>query len=98
MTELKLPSVASCRTPNRVWSVPHIKLAFALCLTSLAFMPVAAGQPVTDLRPTLNSSGQLNQTLIFNTPPPPDNIGEPGGRIGGGVAVGIQAMISERPR
>ncbi|MBW4492461.1 MAG: DUF928 domain-containing protein [Oscillatoria princeps RMCB-10] len=95
MTELKLSSAASCRDRTypvgnlcancrQTAGVPHIKLAFAICLASLTFMPAAAGQPVTDPPPTLNSSGQLNQTSIFNTPPPPDNIGEPGGRIGGG--------------
>ena len=67
--------------------LPQIKLAFAISLTSLGFMPVQA-QPVKPVillqRPTFNSSRQLNEPLIFNAPEPPDDINAPGNRTGGG--------------
>lgn len=74
MTELKLP-------------FPQLKLVFAISLALLGFTPVQA-QPVKPeilvQRPAFNSSRQLNKPLIFNAPPPPDDINAPGGRTGGG--------------
>ena len=74
MTELKL-------------LFPQTKLAFAISLASLSFTPVQA-MPVNPeiivQRSPFNSSRQLNKPLIFNAPPPPDDINAPGGRTGGG--------------
>ena len=70
MNEIKLP-------------VQKIKLTLAICWAVLSCTQVAA-QPVKPLllapRPTLNRSGQLNESLIFAAPPPPPDIGEPGQR------------------
>lgn len=67
-------------------SLPQIKLASAISLTLL----VAAAQ-TTPIRsatlvqhPTSNSVAQPNTVLIFNAPPPPDDIKAPSNRTGGG--------------
>lgn len=65
----------------------QLKLAFAISLVSLSFMPVQAQPVIAEiLVPNLNFnwSRQLNGTRIFNAPPPPDDINAPGNRIGGG--------------
>ena len=65
----------------------QIKLAFAISLASLGFMPVQAQsvKPVIRVpRPMFNSSRQLNKPMNFILPPPPKGINAPGNRIGGG--------------
>ena len=74
--------------------VQPIKLTFAISLASFGFFSVQT-QAATSVilgssPPTINDSpsrlfnAQLNTSLIFNAPPPPDGVGEPGSRAGGG--------------
>ena len=65
----------------------QLKLACAISLVSLSFMPVRAQPVIAEiLVPNRNfsSSRQLNGSQIFNAPPPPDDINAPGNRVGGG--------------
>lgn len=73
MTQMKLP-------------LPPLQLALTTSLALLGFSPVQALpiKPVIAQHSTFNSSGQFNQLLIFNTPPPPDDINAPSSRVGGG--------------
>jgi len=74
MTKLKLPLL-------------QLKLAFVISLVSFGFAPLQAlpVKPVVLVqRPNVNLGRQLNNPLIFNVPPPPDDIHAPGNRIGGG--------------
>ena len=66
--------------------LPPLKLALTTSLTLLGFSPVQALpiKPVIAQHSTFNSSGQFNERLIFNTPPPPDDINAPSNRVGGG--------------
>lgn len=63
--------------------VQKIKFTLGISWAVLSCIQVQA-QPVNPLllapRPTLNRSGQLNESLIFAAPPPPPDIGEPGQR------------------
>lgn len=63
-----------------------MKLAFAISLALVGFARVQA-QPADSTilvqRPTLNLSGQLNQPLIFDAPPPPPDVGASGQRTEG---------------
>ncbi|MEH1867740.1 MAG: DUF928 domain-containing protein [Nostoc sp.] len=52
----------------------QLKLAFAIALVSFWFTPVQA-QPI---------KSEVLPSLIFNAPPPPDDINAPGNRVGGG--------------
>ena len=69
-----------------------IKLAFAISLASFGFFSAqtqSAKSVILESRPANTNSSrlfnaQLNASLIFNAPPPPDDIGEPGSRPGGG--------------
>lgn len=69
------------------FSLPQIKLAFAISWALLGFAPAQA-VPVKSVtvvqRPTFNSSAQLNKALIFNAPPPPNDINAPSNRTAGG--------------
>ncbi|MBD2559426.1 DUF928 domain-containing protein [Nostoc foliaceum] len=60
--------------------IRQLKLAFALSLVSLCFTPVQA-QPV---------KFEVLPSLIFNAPPPPDDINAPGNRVGGGKRGGCE--------
>lgn len=68
-------------------TVQNMKLAFVL-LTLLGCTQVRA-QPFNRVllgqRPTLNSSRQLKQALVFATPSPPPDIGQPGRRSKAGT-------------
>jgi hypothetical protein len=74
--------------------VQPIKLAFAISLASFGFFSAqtqaAKSVILGSSPPTINDSpsrlfnAQLNTSLIFNAPPPPDDVGEPGSRAGGG--------------
>ncbi len=63
--------------------VQKIKLTLAISWVVLSCTQLQA-QPVNHLllaqSPTLNRSGQSNESLIFAAPPPPPDIGEPGQR------------------
>ncbi|MBD2519502.1 DUF928 domain-containing protein [Nostoc sp. FACHB-973] len=64
-----------------------IKLALTTSLVSLGFTSAQAqlvNPVITVQTQTLNSSRQSNNPLIFNTPPPPDDIDAPGNRSAGG--------------
>jgi len=71
-----------------------IKLTFAISLASCGFFSAqtqaAKSVILGSSTPTINDSpsrlfnAQLKTSLIFNAPPPPDDIGEPGSRAGGG--------------
>ena len=69
-----------------------IKLALAISLASFGFFSTqtqAAKSVILGSRPANTNSSylfnaQLNTSLIFNAPPPPDDVGEPGSRDGGG--------------
>lgn len=67
----------------------QIKLAFAISLASLGFMPVEAQsvKPVIRVpRPMFNLSRQLNKPVNFIVPPPPPpgELNAPNNRTGGG--------------
>ena len=65
----------------------QIKLALASSLISLGFTSVKAelAQPVITVQSqTFRSTKQLNKPLVFNAPPPPDDIDAPGNRSAGG--------------
>lgn len=74
--------------------IQPIKLAFAISLASLGFFLIQTeavksiilvSTPASiDKSPSRLFNAQLNASLIFNAPPPPDGIGEPGSRTGGG--------------
>ncbi|MBD1893145.1 DUF928 domain-containing protein [Coleofasciculus sp. FACHB-129] len=71
-----------------------IQLAFAISLVSFGFSSVQAHPAKSVIlesslstrndSPIRLSSAQLNTALVFNAPPPPSDLGEPGSRTGGG--------------
>ena len=69
-----------------------IKLAFAISFASFGFFSAqtqSANSVILESRPANTNSSrlfnaQLNTSLIFNAPSPPKDIGEAGGRGGGG--------------
>jgi hypothetical protein len=69
-----------------------IKRAFAISLVSFGFFSPQtqpAKSVILESRPANTNSSrlfnaQLNTSLIFNAPSPPDDVGEPGSRAGGG--------------
>lgn len=67
-----------------------IKFIFAISLSSFGFSvhTQPAKSVIFESPANTNASrlfkAQLNTSLIFNAPSPPDDIGEPGSRIGGG--------------
>jgi Domain of Unknown Function (DUF928) len=85
MMEMKLP-------------LSQIELALTIGLVLLSFTPVQA-EPIEPLAIaqslSFNSRGQLNETIIFNAPPPPDDINAPGNRVGGGKR-GCENMDNQR--
>lgn len=70
----------------KLLSLP-LKTAFAINLALLNFTPVQ-GQPINPVMlgqtPTFNSSRQFDQPLVFNAPPPPNDINAPSNRTAGG--------------
>lgn len=69
---------------------PQIKLVYAIGLTLLSFAPVQAAPDrfltsVQSNNPSSDRSHKVNKSLIFNTPPPPKDIGAPSDRASGGT-------------
>lgn len=65
----------------------HIGLSLAIAFAVVSFTPVQAqpNKPMNSVpRPPLNLRQQSKKPLIFNTPPPPPNIGAPSQRKAGG--------------
>lgn len=57
-----------------------MRLAFAISLVLFAFPQVQAqtAEPIPAQGSTLNSSGRLNQPIVFTAPPPPHGFDGPG--------------------
>lgn len=76
----------------------RIELALTIGLVLFNFTPVQAEPIESNIIAqslSFNSRRQLNETIIFNAPPPPDDINAPGNRVGGGKR-GCENMDNQR--